>query len=431
MWQVNELIVISDLHLEAERDTGSFQSDRELADCLRWILTETKDSVIVIAGDMLDLQSARNCQTNSDRSSCYVKQIIKHHPEVFDALENLAQSSRHHLVIMGGDHDSELLFPNVQETLESRLGVGLTKPAIRWLVREEALRLQVGNAVVVVDHGNMLDPWNRIDHGNLQESLALNSRNLTVDSDYVPPLGSRLTSRVINDLRAHYSWIPSLKPANELILPLLWRVGSARHQGKIRELAEDYLSLRTFALNKKPSNSSEIALLYGERETEQLPKDQAFEEWTDAIYSAQQQKPTNGDLQGELLEKTRLISGQDGFFDVEQPDSHVKYLEPVFKSGADLVIQGHTHAAKALKFEHGVYLNTGTWAQVLSVPQSSDSDGAWIEFFDQLRANDLKSFSRPTFAYVRGSVREATTIATLFEWRQSNPTVLARYECGK
>ena len=54
MWDVEELFVLSDLHLASERNSGLFRSDVELADCLRWILKETRDSVTILAGDVLD-----------------------------------------------------------------------------------------------------------------------------------------------------------------------------------------------------------------------------------------------------------------------------------------------------------------------------------------------------------------------------------------
>ncbi|HEU4712093.1 MAG TPA: metallophosphoesterase [Pyrinomonadaceae bacterium] len=432
MWNANELIVLSDIHLAADSDTGSFQADRDLADCLRWILTETRDSVIVIAGDFLDLVDATNCISGcvSGRYTCYTKQIVDHHPEVFDAVKSLAQSSRHHLVILGGEHDSELLFPDVRETLERRLGIGLFQPAVRWLVQQEALRMQVGNAVVIVEHGNVLDPWNRIDYNSLHLDLSLHSRNLIAPNAHQPPLGRRLITKVINALHSDYKWTKWLKPANELVLPLLWSVSGGRQKKELRQLAEDYLSIKTFALNKNHS-SDPTTLYYGEKETEQVSKDRAFEEWIDAIYSPPQEKDNLSPLYGKLLETTRLISGRDTFLDVEQPDSSVKYLKPVFDSGADVVIHGHTHAAKALSVGKGIYMNTGTWSQILPVPKSFESDGVWMQFLEHLRTNELNSFLRPTFAYVQHQPDKATTTATLFEWRESQPIILAKHGCGK
>src|SRR5882672_8191415 len=110
MWNAEELFVLSDLHLAAERGVGLFQSDLELTQCLNWILEESQDSSVVLAGDVLDFLVGDHVESKDfsvlDRRT---RQIIDHHPEIFDALAKLALSDRHRLVIMGGNHDPELI----------------------------------------------------------------------------------------------------------------------------------------------------------------------------------------------------------------------------------------------------------------------------------------------------------------------------------
>lgn len=431
MWNVNELIVLSDLHLAAERDTGSFQSDRQLAECLHWILSETQDSVTVLAGDSFDFLVAEHCISSNgfERFSCQTRQIIEHHPEVFDGLAKLVHSPRHQLVIMGGDHDSELVFPNVQETLERRLGIGLLSPAIRWLVQEEAFRVKVGSAITVVEHGHALDPWNRIDYASLHEVLSLCTRNLFDIDNYKQSPGSRLNTTVIRALRSRYEWINCLKPYDELVLPLLWSVvDSEGQQEPIRRLAEEYLSNKEFALNKKRSNSHNQAVQYrGEKEAEQLPTDEIFERWNRAIHRGPEDSENNDNPNDALLGETRLLSGRDPFFDVDQTDDSTKYLQPIFENGAHLVIHGHTHSAKALAEEGGIYINAGAWTQMLGLPASSEPNSVWRQFLNRLRTNEVETFCRPTFAHIQHQPSKNVTTATLFEWRHSSPTILATH----
>jgi hypothetical protein len=202
---------------------------------------------------------------------------------VFDALSGLAQSPSHRLVIMGGNHDPELIFPAVREAVERRLGVGFMNPGVCWLVHGEALRLRVGDAVVLAEHGNSLDPWNRIDHAALQSALSLASRNLSDVSDYQPPPGSRLVLEVVNVLRKDYGWVDCLKPETEAVLPLLWHFSTPAQRCLIFNLADEYLSMKVFAHNLDKRRNPE-RLYKGEKEAEDSQKDRAFREWVDAVH---------------------------------------------------------------------------------------------------------------------------------------------------
>lgn len=428
MWNVEDLFVLSDLHLAAERNAGLFQSDAELAACLRWILTDTRDSLIVLAGDVLDFLILTNGNKKVDlaRLGDHTREIIEHHPEVFDALSELARSPRHQLVLMGGDHDAELIFPSVQETIELRLGGDLINPVVRWLVHGDALRVRVGDAVVLVEHGNVLDPWNRTDHVTLQSAFSLASRNLSDGDDYQPPLGRKLALGVLSQLRGSHRWIDCLKPETEAVLPLLWHFASGEQRDRIFKLVDEYESIRDFAWNKKIGNARDPEKLYeGEKEAENSTQFKAFEEWFEEIKKLQPRTPAAGKEEDRLIRKLRSASARDTFFELERPGDSVKYLRPLFEGGTDLVIHGHTHSAKACAVEGGFYVNTGTWGQLLHLPQSCDGDGVWQDFLNLLLKNDVECFSRPTLARVRRDPRQDVTTAALLGWQQNGLKTLA------
>ena len=427
MWSVDELFVLSDIHMTAENNVGLFQVDTELANCLHWILTETRNSLVLLNGDILDFLPMRTGETINDFNNLgeLTQKIIEHHPEVFDALAELARSPKHQLIIMSGNHDPELVFPLTQETIERRLGLNFSNPVIRWSVQGEALRLQVGNAVVLIEHGNALDPWNRIDHDGLRIAYALASRNLSDGIDYQPPLGSRLVLEVVNELRESFHWIDFLKPETEAALPLLRHFCSWRQQKSILSLADNYLSLKNFAMNKINLRNPE-KLYKGEKEIGKSPKDKAFESWVHAV--SNHERPTlEGNRQKEkLIEKLRLVSSQDNFFEINKPDDSIPYLIPIFKGGTDLVIHGHTHSAKSYAVEGGWYLNTGTWGQLLRLPKSYESDEIWQDFLEILQKDKAESFRRLTFARIENVQEENVTTASLLEWQGSEPQVLSK-----
>lgn len=429
MWTIDELIVFSDWHLAPQRNTGSFQLDEDLADCLRWVLTETQDCIIVLAGDVFDFLTANNCapQNGFARFTCHTRQIIEHHPEIFDALARLAQSPGHTLAFMSGECDAELMLPDVQEIIEQRLGFASPNGSVGWLMRDEALRMQVGSAVVLIEHGNTFDPWNRVDHAALQSTISLASRNLPEplmdeESRQTPdPLGRQLTSKVINYMRRRHQWLDCLKPVNESILPLLWPLASQPEQKIILELAGDYESMKTEAALRKFSNTPNPAALYqGEKEADHSPADLTFKDWIDSIYAQREDAKASS----KMIESVRLIANHDSLFEIEQPDDTSKYLQPMFNGGADLIIHGHTRAAKICTLDSGVYINTGAWNQSIQLPASHESNRVWQEFLERLKTNNVVRVARPTLAHVYHE-RGSWPVAALVKWSSAGPETLA------
>lgn len=442
MWHVEELFVLSDLHLSAERNAGAFQSDVELAECLRWIRTQTHGSLLVLAGDVLDLLTpdGEGEEPDFNRPAKLANEIIECHPEVFDELSALARDPGHGLVIMGGDRDAELIFPAVREAVERRLGTSIIGPTLRWLVHGEALRLSVGDAAVLVEHGNNWDPWNRIKHATLQTSLSLASRNLSDVTDYQRPLGARLALELGRELRSDYKWIDCLRPETEVLLPLLLHFASPEQRDSLFELADEDLSMKATARSRKNSHNPD-KLYEGEREAEDSPRTRAFKGWVDEILplrpKPESSTPTNGHtpetnghmperLRAHLVERLRAVSAHGTSFELEKPDGSDEHLQPTFDGGTDLIIHGHTHAAKAYTVGRGLYLNTGTWCQLLRLPRSDQSAEAWQDFLRLLQTNDVKSFRRPTLAHAQHVPAKKLTTAELLEWQTSGPKVLSQ-----
>jgi UDP-2,3-diacylglucosamine pyrophosphatase LpxH len=431
MWDVNDLIVFSDFHLSAEADAPLFRSDKDLSDCLRWVREETRESVIVFAGDVFDLLLPDRCSGKSgfDRSACQLDRIIEHHPEILDSLAKLAQSPSHTLVVMSGESDAEMILPDVQERIGRRLGVDTLKTPIRWLVQGEALRVRLGNTVVLIEHGNALDPWNRLNYDGLHRFLSLASRNLYDPREIDSFLGAELITQLISQLSRDHCWVNCLRPANEAVLPLLGSVVSGAEQSALLEFADRYDSMRVAAINRKLSNLLDPNTLFcGDREAEASTQVQAFKEWTDVIRDCHENKePESSFTDRALIKAMRLTSTDDSFFDIAQPDQTTRYLEPIFASGTDLVIHGHTRSAKAYKVDNNLYVNTGAWSQLLRLPNSNDGDDVWQGFVARLRTDEAEASVRPTFARVeRGT--GGRVFAKLIEWRHSAPENLSLWQ---
>lgn len=431
MWSSEEIFVLSDLHLAAENGEGLFQADGDLASCLNWIRSESSSSTVVLAGDVLDYLVITEGETASDvedfrRVGQRTEAIVAHHPEVFSALASLIGSG-HHLVVIGGNHDPELVFPEAQMCIERRIRVAFANPVIRWLVHGEALRLKVGEAVVSIEHGEILDNWNRIDHDALRSALSLASRNLTDKHDYHAPPGSRLILEATMELRGSFRWVDYLKPEQEAVLPLIHHFASPKQRRLILRLIDDYLTMKVASFGAYVRRKRSVGRLYKSNEPLNTPREQAFRKWVAKLKNEERLTRGKRSQAGKFIETLRQISALDKFFEIDQEDELGKDLRVLFENGADLVICGHTHAAKAYRLGLGLYFNTGTWGQLLRLPMSYERDEVWQQFVDMLEANKADGFRRPTLAHVKHSVDESVTRAGLLEWKEGQPRSLSNW----
>src|SRR5262249_32884089 len=95
---------------------------------------------------------------------------------------------------------------------------------LRWLTNGEGAFFNVGEANVLIEHGDQYDPWNWIDHEGLRRAICLASRNISYQNIYQSPPGSRLVVNRLHHLRNQFDWIETLQPLTPSILPLLLEV---------------------------------------------------------------------------------------------------------------------------------------------------------------------------------------------------------------
>lgn len=108
-------------------------------------------------------------------------------------------------------------------------------------------------------------------------------------------------------------------------------------------------------------------------------------------------------------------------FDTTQEDEI--YLKPARKMaerGFQAIVFGHTHLVKKVAGlpKNAVYLNSGTWADIVRLPESllqDDETTAKIElatFAEDLTANNLANWRHPVASYVRIEIEEKQILDT-------------------
>jgi UDP-2,3-diacylglucosamine pyrophosphatase LpxH len=432
MIPAEDILVLSDLHLAPERGSGLFQEDETLAGFLNWVMEQdSRLTYVVIAGDLLDFlvpqEKGEKLKTFDPQNAPQrTRSILDWHPEVFDALARIAGSPRHRLMILNGNHDPELILPAVQQVIESRLATGGASSVLRWLVHGEAARFQVGTAAVSIEHGDLFDDWNRVDRDGLRRALSRISRGFIEEHGFHAPPGSQLVLDFLTELRNQFPWVDYLKPEREAVIPILNHFLPVQRRADLRRVLQPWLryqgnALETLGLKLLPP----VALIRGpeDRKTKRKKLADWLREQKEQVLERFQEVRRE-----KLLERLRAASAEDGYFDIERPDDAAGEIAQILDRGTDLVVQGHTHAAKAYPLgTRGLYFNTGTWGQLLALPGSEDDGEEWNAFLDSLENCRQRDFVRPTFARIRRDSAEGTTFATLHQWETSQLVSLARF----
>ena len=430
----HSLFVISDLHLggkPAEGDKPSFQmctvaGQSRLASFIDWVgrqRSESNDVHLLINGDIVDFlaEEAFSSFTNGDdEARDKLKQAIKHTQGVWKALRDYV-SGGGRLTLLLGNHDVELSLPAARRLLMETLGPG----QVEFVYDNQAYV----EGPVLIEHGNRYDGWNAISHGTLRAIRSALSRG-EAPTEYLGPPGSRLVQTVMNPIKADYPFVDLLKPEGPGMVPILALLNpSAMKQvGKFAALAARSLEVQ-YDENGLPKDQQNIAdysstgglaadqadlsLAY---EMAGIPDAAAISAWGDLKGLMDRLKDSFSEAVRErevglLLKALRnFAKAHRQAFNVNEEDE--VYLRPARVSiarGFKAVIYGHTHLVKRVRCDDGaLYLNTGTWADLMRMPEgilTDNEDRARVQlkrFLSDLQSRKLEGWRRqvPTFARV-------------------------------
>lgn len=410
------IYVISDLHLGGRPPSGG-GSDRGFRIMSRpEALAAFVDRIgaepgaeLVINGDFVDFlaeehQSAPRFRAFIDDPHEAVgafESIYQASSEAFDALGKFARA--HPLTILLGNHDLELVLPDVRASFESRLGLAAGR--YRFLHDNEALIL----GTALIEHGNRYDPANIVDHDGLRRIRSLHSRRqyeATVSAGFSPPPGSELVATVMNPIKLDYPFIDLLKPESEPLFALLLALDPGC-RGRLARLAWTMRRVPARMVTPAPDLPTfrrEISSVGEGRQAEEHPtaEDALCALLADnvpreslAVFDEQPagRREISGAgaravLEGLVLgrhwgwerriEQIRgavvaLGSGECFSRDVETGGNYLDAASALADRGSRFshVIFGHTHRVKDIDLGgRARYLNSGAWADHMRFPKS-------------------------------------------------------------
>jgi len=471
--------VISDLHLggvygETEEGRG-FRINthvKELAEFIRELaqLAGPPARELVINGDMVDFLAEREDATpcwrpfTADAGLACTKlvAIAQRDREFFEALSDFLESG-HRLTVLTGNHDTELVLPEVRCKLKAILGV---KPGHDFEFIHNGEAYAVGDALI--EHGNRYDAWNVVDYDALRRLSSLQSRRQEAPEKYKfkPPAGSCMVSWVINEIKEDYKFIDLLKPETDVAIPLLLALEPgyrillatvARLGLRARQHRMEQAALPSYAGDIHAESGPEATTYISTMST--VDEDELPAADDDAAALCRVLDETLGGKSGEFLQMVDPASGsvgavagdissvgqfvdrslgmahlllakdtadigaripavlqalraldKDRSFDpgVETAAEYADAANELFKSGFRYVIFGHTHLAKKVELQPGCwYLNSGTWADLMQLPElivkadGSDARANLEPFVQALAGGNLRPWIQFNPTYVQ------------------------------
>lgn len=453
MQEVNaRVFVISDLHLggaPASGDKPAFQMCTEkgraaLARFIAWAAEQKRqnqDLHLVIAGDIVDFLAEERAggfqpfTSDSEAACAKLSLVLSETAPIWNGLKRFLEVGS--LTLLLGNHDLELSLPEPRRLLLDVLGPG----RVEFLYDNQAFAL----GPLLVEHGNRYDDWNAVPHDDLREVRSRLSRGEHATFDPLP--GSRMVTELVNPTKKELAFVDLLKPEDAALLPFLallspnrFRQVSVTLKNRVRALRVRYGAGRqpkdrnfvgldddaplTLGVGTGDADDDRLLLLAEEAASGGDPAlagagdEMSFiERWKEAATDAY--RSTLLDILLRTLQAYRSKSRAAFALDREGE----KYLLGATESAAKgfkVIVYGHTHLPKKVRLNErkatdgtqhdAVYLNSGTWADLMAVPdgildgdpKAGETRKHLQQFADDLASNQVEHWRRqlPTFVDV-------------------------------
>jgi len=463
-------IIISDLHIGGDNSLAIFHSQAQLADFLRSL--KDGPTTLIVNGDSFDFLAVEPYGIFSRRAAEEKIQKITNAPAnqaLWQGFKDfLALDKKNRVEITLGNHDVEIVFDEVQEALRGAMtekGEG-----DRVLFRTESVSLagfEIGGVPARVEHGFQFDPYNWYDFSTLLDT----TQNRKTGEDFTLPYGSRFVYEVLNHLTPEHPYLPLLKPEPGVFWVMLalepraalrlakggvglqlnkyfnrfqsWLTGEQYAETPVDRLGgadaiEDQL-MNMRGLSRRDEETVESLKAFIDKAQNESEKREVENEAGVSFGLMEMVDPTR---KGQLaLLRSRLKKLQDdrnNFFDFNNAvgDDFQRGYESIVEGGYKVAVLGHSHSRKMswLKPEDDetenkglLYLNTGTWADVLDFDFSKlQTDEALETWLDELRERKFMPTLVLTYARLSEMPNGRGMSVSLEEWRDGKQQLVTQ-----
>ena len=348
---------------------------------------------LVVAGDIVDfLAVPKPSRWTPDPEVARTK--LEHvlagvFQPVFDALAEFVADG-HRLTLLLGNHDLELALPPVEARFLESLGASLHDV----LLLADGRAYRVGE--VLIEHGNRYDGANVNDWDGLRAIASALSRGEEPPCELEVSAGSTIVEKVVAPLKPAYPFLDLLQPQGELLAYLLlaFEPKLRTDWGKIAQVLRGGWKQTRRRDGAQPGRTRQVAATgeavdrelesrYGEayRELRGLRRPvRAFTDWQPFHRGRKESLAEILRCGGEISEDRllriwtalRRMLLHDESFRLDGPTGpYGAAAQRLFDKNTKVVVMGHTHLAREVRFSEGLYLNTGTWADIVRVPAAA------------------------------------------------------------
>lgn len=441
----SELYSISDLHMGGRPGFQIFKQGPLLAEFVRKLAVKQTDGgplALVINGDTVDFLAEEAPQYfNEHRAVEMLERIAgdEAFKPVFDALQFFTAQPGRRLIVTLGNHDLELVLPDVRERLLSLIAADEASRGRTTLAFEgTGFLARVGATTVYCIHGNDVDDWNVTDYEALRRK-ALDKQRGASSEPWTPNAGTKLVIDVMNEIKKKYPFVDLLKPENEGVIPALAvlepgatkkigavvKIAGRRYWDRLK-MAGGFLSAEGEAAGNvgadDPTGESAVDALLRATFVAPTAGRQAKVDLAEAMLAAARRSldggkrpidalssPSSTETLGvggaildwirdqpkeEVLREALEKLEKDVSFEHDRPDATYRQMSAVVSDQVTFVVTGHTHLRRALRRPtgQGFYYNSGTWVRLMQIsPTYLRSTEAFKPVFDAMNGRSIQA----------------------------------------
>jgi UDP-2,3-diacylglucosamine pyrophosphatase LpxH len=449
-------IIISDLHIGKSDDFDTFRSATKteaLSSLLSYWSVQENPVELIVNGDFVDFLQLKPWNQFGRRTALTkIREISQASSHVFDIFGKFLQGNDNSITVLLGNHDVELAYPEVWADVEKAIlsGVGDAEGRLTFLKNRSTYRFSVNGVLAHVEHGNSDDPWNALDYNSLFHDAETGTETFRY------PPGTHFVFDVMNDFKEQFRFVDLLKPevpavpfvllalqplATSLALPkavlnALAAVGNGFLSGLRRRIAGPALApgqapalTPSELLAEQMAGQYAAALSATKASLASADADgvESFFLSTAAPRGASGQAtlgPKMDRVRKHLLaaalatlERFKTEQNRSAFFAADHPGNPAAtWARARLVGKVRIVVFGHTHEALKTEFPEGVYINSGTWANLIGMPQGDAN--ILSEWLETIATNRFQVTSFPT--YVKLAPADRGVMASLNAWSAGN-----------
>jgi UDP-2,3-diacylglucosamine pyrophosphatase LpxH len=426
------LIIISDLHVGINDSFDIFALPGSNKHALftrfmTYVREQPNPMELVINGDFIDFLQLRPWNDLSRKTAKKkIDEIVTKSPSVFKDLGTFLGDPRHRLKILLGNHDVELAYPEVGKVLHDAILPSPAQGADRYELFDKRTTYNptVNGVLVHIEHGNRGDQWNWLNYDPLFRDAELGTEKFKY------PPGTKLVYETMNAFKEKLRFVDLLKPEMPAVILLLIALKPGMSVlalpkvalSKLNSISNGILSALLQSLGgpplgeveKAPKRTSVAARLtdyYAGIRPEDFPQADDVQ-WflsaneTIAASDAQVLGPRLDYIKFKFLSwafdnLNRFKAAQEGetFYRQDHPSTpDSKGAKTCFEGDVKVVVFGHTHEALKTEFTEGVYVNSGTWADVIRMPR--DDKDSMLSWLKTIANNTFTRTAEPTYVKV-------------------------------